>query len=503
MSNTCIHKVLIVGGGTAGWMTAAFLSQALGKNIAVQLIESDEISTIGVGEATIPPINNFNAALGIDEDEFVKATQATFKLGVQFRNWGAIGDQYTHGFGTIGHVTGVVDFHHYWLKMFQAGKVDRIDDYSINLLACEKNKFMRATDEYPNSPLKDIGHAFHFDAGLYAKYLRGYAEAHGVRRTEGRILGVQQDPESGFVTSVTMENGDVHAADLFVDCSGFRALLIEQALHTGYEDWGHWLPCNRAMAVPCESVSPITNYTRATAHSAGWQWRIALQSRIGNGHVYCSQYISDDEAATVLMSNLDGKPLGEPRPIKFTAGRRKQCWNKNVVAIGLSSGFIEPLESTTIHLIQKGVSRLVSLFPNQGFSQADIDEFNRQSVIEIEQVRDFVVLHFHATQRTDSDFWNYCRTMSIPDSLQRKIDLFRSNGRIYRDNNELFAETSWFEVMLGQGIHPHGYHPLVDAKPDELIVKMLADVKRVMHGVVELMPTHEAFIAEHCKAAQM
>lgn len=500
MSNRCIHKVLIVGGGTAGWMTAAFLSQALGKNVAIQLIESDEISTIGVGEATIPPINNFNAALGIDEDEFVKATQATFKLGVQFRNWGAIGDQYTHGFGTIGHVTGVVDFHHYWLKMFQAGKVDRIDDYSINLLACEKNKFMRATDEYPNSPLKDIGHAFHFDAGLYAKYLRGYAETHGVRRTEGRILGVQQDPESGFVTSVTMENGDAHAADLFVDCSGFRGLLIEQALHTGYEDWSHWLPCNRAMAVPCESVSPITNYTRATAHSAGWQWRIALQSRIGNGHVYCNQYISDDEAASVLMSNLDGKPLGEPRPIKFTAGRRKQFWNRNVVAIGLSSGFIEPLESTTIHLIQKGVSRLVSLFPDQGFNQADIDEFNRQSVIEIEQVRDFVILHFHATQRTDSDFWNYCRTMSIPDSLRRKIELFRSNGRIYRDNNELFAETSWFEVMLGQHIVPRGYHPLVDAKPDELITKMLADVKRVMHGVVELMPTHEAFIEQNCKA---
>lgn len=500
MNNRCIRKVLIVGGGTAGWMTAAFLSQALGKDITIQLVESDAISTIGVGEATIPPINNFNSALGIDEDEFVKATQATFKLGVQFRNWGAIGDEYTHGFGSIGHTTGVVDFHHYWLKMFQAGKVDRIDDYSINLLACEKNKFMRATDQYPNSPLKDIGHAFHFDAGLYAKYLRGYAEEHGVLRTEGRILGVQQDPESGFVTSVTMENGDVHAADLFVDCSGFRALLIEQALHTGYEDWGHWLPCNRAMAVPCESVSPITNYTRATAHSAGWQWRIALQSRIGNGHVYCSQYISDDEAAAVLMSNLDGKPLGEPRPIAFAAGRRKQFWNKNVVAIGLSSGFIEPLESTTIHLIQKGVSRLVSLFPNQGFSQADIDEFNRQSVIEIEQVRDFVILHFHATQRTDSDFWNYCRTMSIPDSLSRKIELFRSNGRIYRDNNELFAETSWFEVMLGQHIVPRGYHPLVDGKSDELVLKMLADVKRVMHGVVDLMPTHEAFIEQNCKA---
>jgi tryptophan halogenase len=500
MSEASIRKVLIVGGGTAGWMSAAFLSQALGKNVQIQLIESDEISTIGVGEATIPPINNFNRALGIDENEFIKATQATFKLGVQFRNWGALGDQYTHGFGAMGHNTGVVDFQHFWLKMFQAGKVERIDDYSLNLLACEHNKFIRATDKYPNSPLGDIGHAFHFDAGLYARFLRNYAEQHGVLRTEGKVTSVQQHPETGFVTSVTMENGDVHAADLFVDCSGFRALLIEQTLQTGYVDWSHWLPCNRAIAVPCESVSPITPYTRATAHSAGWQWRIALQNRIGNGHVYCSQFISDDEASSVLMARLDGKPLAEPRPLKFVTGRRKQFWNKNVVAIGLSSGFIEPLESTTIHLIQKGVSRLVSLFPNQGFSQVDIDEFNRQSVDEIEQVRDFVVLHFHATKRDDSEFWNYCRTMPIPDNLRRKIELFRSNGRIYRDNNELFAEISWFQVLFGQGIRPRGYHPLVDAKADELVEKMLADVHRVMHSVVEQMPTHEAFIAENCKA---
>lgn len=501
MNTAGIDKVLIVGGGTAGWMTAAFLSQALGKHITIELIESDEISTVGVGEATIPPINNFNSALGLDSDEFVKATQASFKLGIEFRNWGALGDRYLHGFGSIGHATGIVDFHHYWLKMFQAGRVDRIDDYSINLLACEQNKFMRATDEYPNSPLKDIVHAFHFDAGLYAKYLRGYAERHGVRRSEGRILAVQQHPESGFVTSVTMVNGAVHAADLFVDCSGFSGLLIEQTLHTGFDDWSHWLPCDRALAVPCASVAPLTPYTRSTAHAAGWQWRIPLQHRIGNGHVYCSRYISDDEAASVLLGNLDGAALAEPRALKFVTGKRKRFWNRNVVAIGLSSGFMEPLESTSIHLIQKGVSRLVALFPDRGFSQVDIDEFNRQSLLEFEQVRDFIVLHYHATGRDDSAFWNDCRTMPIPDSLRRKIELFRSNGRIYRDSNELFAETSWFEVMLGQGIHPRGYHPLVDAKPDALVVKMLADVKRVMHGVVELMPTHEAFIAEHCQAA--
>ena len=492
--------MLIVGGGTAGWMAASFLSQALGKSIRIEVVESDEISTVGVGEATIPPINKFNEALGIDENEFVKATQASFKLGIQFKNWGALGDSYIHGFGSIGHVTGAVEFHHYWLKMFQEGKVDRLDDYSINLLACEKNKFMRGTDKYPNSPLADIGHAFHFDAGLYARFLRGYAEQRGVVRTEGKITSVQQRPESGYVSSVTLENGSAIEADLFVDCSGFRGLLIEQVLKVGYHDWSHWLPVNRAFAVPCESVSPLTPYTRATARTAGWQWRIPLQHRIGNGHVYCSEYISDDEAASVLLANLDGMALGDPRPLRFTTGMRKKFWDKNVVAIGLSSGFMEPLESTSIHLIQKGIARLVSFFPDKGFEQADIDEFNRHSQLEFEQIRDFIILHYHATTRDDTPFWNYVRTMPIPDTLQQKLDLFKANGRIFRINNELFTEPSWFEVMFGQGLRPKGYHPLVDAKPADLIERMIGDVKRVMHGVVDQMPTHEAFIAKYCKA---
>ncbi|KAF1710391.1 tryptophan halogenase [Pseudoxanthomonas kalamensis DSM 18571] len=500
MGESGIRKVIIVGGGTAGWMTAAFLSQSLGGSIDIQLIESDEIGIVGVGEATIPPILNFNRALDIDEDEFVRATQATFKLGIQFRNWGAIGDSYIHGFGKMGHSTGVVDFAHFWLKMRQAGKVGRIDDYAINLLACEKNKFLRATGEYENSPLKDIGHAFHFDAGLYAKFLRGYAEKHGVMRTEGKISSVQQHPETGFVASVTLEDGSTHAAELFVDCSGFRGLLIEQTLHTGYDDWSHWLPCNRALAVPCRSVSPLTPYTRSTAHAAGWQWRIPLQSRIGNGHVYCSEYMSDDEAASILMGNLDGEALAEPRLLRFVTGKRKQFWNRNVVAIGLSSGFMEPLESTSIHLIQKAIARLVSFFPGRDFSQVDIDEFNRQSQVEFERIRDFIILHYHATRRSDSAFWNYCRTMPIPDTLRDKIELFRSNGRICQDPSDLFSEISWFQVMFGQGIHPLRYHALVDAKSDELVLRMLADVKRVMHGVVDLMPSHEDFIAKHCKA---
>jgi len=500
MSHAGIRKVIIVGGGTAGWMAASFLSQALNGKFAIELIESDDIGTVGVGEATIPPIINFNSALGIDETDFIKATQASFKLGIEFRNWGGLGEHYIHGFGGMGQSTGMIDFHHYWLKMHLAGKADRIEDYSLNLLACEHNKFLRAQHDIPNSPLKDLGHAFHFDAGLYAKFLRGYAENKGVVRTEGKIASVQQHPETGFITSVTLESGSVHAGDLFIDCSGWRSLLIGETLNTGYDDWSHWLPMNRAMAVPCESVSPLTPYTRSTAHGAGWQWRIPLQHRTGNGHVYCSEYISDDEAASVLLANLDGKALASPRPLRFVTGKRKKFWNKNVVAIGLSSGFMEPLESTSIHLIQKGISRLVSFFPDSGFDQVNIDEFNRQSIVEFEQIRDFIILHYKATKRDDTPFWNYVRNMPIPDSLQQKMDLFRANGRIYRLNNELFTEVSWFQVMFGQGITPQGYHPLVDAKSEELIEKMVNNVKEVMHGVVNLMPTHEEFIAKNCKA---
>ncbi len=501
MSDKRLKKVLIVGGGTSGWMSAAVLLHSLGKHYQIQLIESDEISTIGVGEATIPSIMKFNSLIGIDEDEFMRKTQASFKLGIQFVNWGALGDSYIHGFGGMGLKTGLVDFHHYWLKSHLAGKVDRLEDYSINLLACEKNKFTRANPENLNSPLADIRHAFHFDAGLYAAYLRGYSEKLGVTRTEGKIVGVQLHPESGFVTSVTMESGDVHAADLFIDCSGFRGLLIEQTLHTGYDDWSHWLPCDSALAVPCASVSPLLPFTRSTARSAGWQWRIPLQSRIGNGHVYSSQFMSRDEATSLLLGHLDGKALAEPRLIRFVTGKRKKLWNKNVVAIGLAGGFIEPLESTSIHLIQQGIVRLVELFPDSDFRQGDIDEYNRQSQTEFEQVRDFIVLHYHATQRDDSAFWNYCRHMDVPDTLKHKTELFRSSGRFFHLNDELFGATSWVQVMLGQGIHPLGYHPLVENTPDDAIFKMMANVKTVMHKVVDRMPTHEQYIAAHCKAA--
>jgi tryptophan halogenase len=466
------------------------------------LIESDEISTVGVGEATIPSLKKFNLLCGIDENEFVRETQATFKLGIQFKNWGAIGESYIHSFGHIGKNTGLVDFYHYWLKLRQAGKVGRLEDYSINLLACEKNKFRRASEEEAdrNTPLALIGHAFHFDAGLYAKFLRTNCEKHGVKRTEGKIRSVQTDAQSGFITSVTMENGDVHKADLFIDCSGFRGLLIEQTLHTGFDDWSHHLPCDSALAVPCESVSPLVPYTRATAHTAGWQWRIPLQSRIGNGHVYCSKFMSQDEATSILLKNLDGPPLAEPRLIRFTTGKRKKFWNKNVVAIGLASGFMEPLESTSIHLIQTAILRLMNFFPNSGFDEADIDEYNRRSAEEFEQIRDFIILHYHANQRTDSDFWKQCRAVDLPENLVNKIKLFRSNGRIFRLHDELFGESSWMQVMLGQGIMPRGYDALVDNTPEAAAAKMLENVKTVIAEVVRQMPRHEEFIDQNCKA---
>ena len=501
MDHRALKKVLVVGGGTAGWMAAAVLLVTSGKRFEIEVIESDEIGTVGVGEATIPSILRFNAMFGINEDEFVRETQATFKLGIQFRDWSEIGSSYIHGFGYMGKDMPLVDFHHYWLQMYRAGVASRLDDYCINLLACEQNKFARANATDPNSPMANIRHAFHFDAGLYARFLRTNCVMQGVKRTEGKIDSVQTHPDTGFVTSVTLENGAVHTADLFIDCSGFRGLLIEQTLHTGYDDWSHWLPCNSAWAVPCESVSPVTPYTRSTAHAAGWQWRIPLQSRIGNGHVYCDKFMSHDEAASILMSHLDGKPLAEPHPIRFVTGKRKKFWNRNVVAIGLSSGFLEPLESTSIHLIQAGMLKLVNLFPDLDFDAEDAAEYNRQMTAEFELIRDFIILHYKATNRNDSAFWNYCRTMEVPERLQQKMALFRANGRIFQTPNDLFSETSWMQVMFGQDIIPKGHHPLVESLPELERTRALANVKAVIASVVNDMPTHSEFIAANCKAS--
>jgi tryptophan halogenase len=492
--------VVIVGGGTSGWMAAAALSKVLKGKYRISLVESDEIGTIGVGEATIPMISLFNRMLEIDEDEFIRETQATFKLGIEFINWGRLGDRYLHGFGVIGQDNWTVDFHQYWLKQFLAGKAKGLEHYSINTAACLANKFMRPRTDMPKSPLSQIAYAFHFDATLYARYLRKYAEARGVVRIEGRITDVAQREGDGHITAVTLQSGQQVAGDLFIDCSGFRGLLIEGTLKTGYEDWSHWLPCDRAVAVPCVSAQELTPYTRATARQSGWQWRIPLQHRIGNGHVFSSRYTSEDEATAVLLGNLDGAPMAEPRALRFQTGRRKKAWNRNVVSIGLASGFIEPLESTSIHLVQMGIAHLLTFFPAAGFDDATRDEYNRVMQREFEWVRDFIVLHYKATERNDTPFWNYCREMEIPPSLRQRMDLYRTDGRVYREGDELFAKPSWIQVMQGQRLTPTSYHPLTDLLPEDEISAYLDEVAGVIAACVDVMPTHARFIADHCSA---
>ncbi|MEQ1708314.1 MAG: tryptophan halogenase family protein [Terricaulis sp.] len=502
MRSQRIRRVVIVGGGTAGWLAAAAFSKLLSGIVDVQLIESDEIGIVGVGEATIPQIRTYNAALGLDEDEFIRATQATFKLGIEFINWRRFGHSYFHTFGDNGMPLARTPFHHHWLRARSDARFADLWAYSPNAQAALKGKFTRAPFEM-GSRSASIAHAFHFDAALYAKYLRAWSQARGVTRTEGKIVGIAQNPETGFVEAVRLERGEVIGGDLFIDCSGFRGLLIEGALKTGYQDWSRWLPCDRAWAVPTRNVGPARPYTQAISHAAGWQWRIPLQHRTGNGHVFCSAHISEDEASAVLLGNLEGEALAEPRLIKFVTGRRNKFWNKNVVALGLASGFLEPLESTSIHLIQSGVNRLLSLFPHTGIQDAEIDEYNRQCGLEFERIRDFIILHYHANERTDSQFWIDCRNMSVPEDLTRKLALFGANGVIYREQEDLFAEASWLQVMYGQGIDPIGYNPMADQLSAADLDRFLIDLRKVIANAVDAMPTHEAFIAAHCAARSL
>ena len=497
-----IRSVVIVGGGTAGWMTAAALANAIRTGCSITLIESEEIGTVGVGEATIPPIRTFNEALGIAENDFVAATQGSFKLGIQFIDWGKQDHAYFHPFGTYGRYFDFLPLHQYWLAAQARGEAPELDELCMAWAAAKRGKFAPPSPEQRNV-LSTYDYAYHFDAGLYAQFLRRYAEARGVVRVEGKVGNVGLDGATGYVSHVTMADGRRIEGDLFVDCSGFRGLLIEGALKTGYQDWSHWLPCDSAFAVPCEKVGAPTPYTRSTAREAGWQWRIPLQHRTGNGHVFCSQFISDDEAAGVLMANLDGKALADPRKLTFTTGRRNLFWNKNVVAVGLASGFMEPLESTSIHLIQSSIARLTAFFPHAGFDQTDIDEFNLHADFEFDKIRDFLIMHYHATERDDTPFWNYCRTMDVPESLTRKMDLFRSNGRIFRECNELFAEPSWMQVMYGQRVEPRSYHAMVDVYSEEKITEYMEGIRGVIANCTRVMPTHEEFIAKHCAAKPM
>lgn len=500
MQEKSIKTIVVVGGGSAGWMAAAMFAHLFQGMYRIRLVESEEIATIGVGEATIPAIKKFNELLELDEVQFMRDTQGTFKLGIQFNDWLHKGSSYIHGFGVIGQDAGWLRCHHYWLKLNQLGKASDFANYSINTAACATNKFLRAQANMADSPLGHIAHAYHFDAGLYAKFLRGYAEDRGVERTEGKVVDVALDGENGFITSVTLASGEEVEGDFFVDCTGFRALLIGDALKTDYIDWGHWLPCDRALAMPCARSEDFTPYTRSTAHSAGWQWRIPLQHRTGNGHVYSSAHMSDDEAETILRANLDGEVLGDPLKVRFTTGKRHKVWNKNCVAVGLAAGFVEPLESTALFLIQSSVIRLIRLFPDGQIDQANVDEFNRQTDFEYERIRDFIILHYKATQRDDSAFWNYVRTMDVPDTLQRKWDLFAANGRIFREDEELFGEESWIQVFLGQGVMPRSYDPLVDLKSVPQLVQYLGNIENVIGKCVERMPSHAMFIDKYCKA---
>ncbi|MBU1757561.1 MAG: tryptophan 7-halogenase [Alphaproteobacteria bacterium] len=498
-----VGKIVIVGGGTAGWMAAAALSRLkAGHAIDITLVESEQIGTVGVGEATIPPFLEFNNLLDIDEREMLAATQGSFKLGIQFVNWGNIGESYIHPFGSYGYEIGGVSFQHIWHRLRQGGDKRPIQAFSLETMAAYFGKFAR-TEDYRRDDLPPTNYAYHIDATRYARFLRTYAEGHGVVRREGKVADVTLDGGSGHVASITMEDGVTIDGDLFVDCSGFRGLLIEQALQTGYEDWRHYLPCDRAVALPCqrEDGSAPSPMTRATAHSAGWQWQVPLQHRNGNGHVYCSEFMGDEEAHDILVRNIAGKPQADPNFLRFTTGRRKKFWNKNVVALGLSAGFMEPLESTSIHLINTGINKLISLLSLDGITQVQEDTFNRLTGKEYARIRDFLVLHYHATNRTDSDFWNHCRTMDVPDTLAEKIELFRSNGQIFREEDELFTETSWAAVMMGQGIAMGGHNPMADTIGSPALLSEVDEIEKSVKFLVQQMPTHADYLARYCPAA--
>jgi tryptophan halogenase len=495
-----MHYV-IVGGGSSGWMAAAAMAQALKGSHRVTLIESDEIGTVGVGEATIPPLQFYNKVLGINEREFVRATQASFKLGIEFHNWGSAGHRYFHQFGEFGANIEGVSFHQIWLRLAANGHPHPLSDYSPAAVAAAQQRFLPPIPGMPQD-MPQLAYAYHFDAGLYARFLRHYAEQRGIVRMEGRIVDVGRNGENGWIETLRLQDGREIRGDFYLDCSGFQALLIGKTLQTGFIDWSHWLPCDRALAVPCErNPDNFFPMTRSTAHRAGWQWRIPLQHRTGNGHVYCSQHIGDDEAARVLLGNLDGKPLGEPRLLRFTTGRRNKLWNGNVVAIGLSGGFLEPLESTSLHLVQSAVFRLLSMLPvsNQPDPTAEA-EFNRLSVAELEQIRDFIILHYVLNDR-DEPFWRACREATLPDTLAHRIELFRTRGKVARHDGQLFADASWVAVMLGQGVKPYHWDPLADALPLSELQAQSASLRTRLQQGIGRMPTHAEFIENNCKAA--
>ena len=491
-----VKNVVIAGGGTAGWIAAAALSQQFGDLLNITLVESEDIGTVGVGEASIPPMKSFHNFLQINEQEFMRATEATFKLGIGFENWGQVGDNYIHSFGKTGQSTWLCEFHHFWMRGLEIGATAELGAYCPELQAAKANKFAVSSQA-------NLNYAYHLDASLYAKFLRKFSETRGAKRVEGKIKSVSQHPESGFIESITLESGVVIAGELFIDCTGFRGLLIEQTLKTGYEDWSHWLPCNSAVAVQTESVEPAIPYTRSIAGEAGWRWRIPLQHRVGNGLVYCDKYLSDDSATQTLLSAVDGRTINQPRIIKFTTGRRRLMWNKNCVALGLASGFVEPLESTSIHLIMMGVTRLMQLFPFAGVSPTFVEQYNSLAVDELEKIRDFIVLHYSATEREDTPFWQYCKRMQVPDSLSHRMQMFKETGHAFQSESELFRVDSWIQVMFGQRLMPKNYHHFAQAMKDADLTQFLAGLRKSINQTVAALPSHQEFINYYCKSQKM
>lgn len=486
-----IKRVVIAGGGTAGWVAAAALGKQLGAILDVVLVESANIGTIGVGEATIPPMKAFHQLLGIDEQEFMRETQATFKLGISFENWRNTDEQYFHSFGNTGKGFYLGEFHDLWLYGKTKGHNEPYSDY------CYENQIAMAK-KFAISSNENINYAYHLDATLYAKYLRKYSERHNVQRIEGDITNVAQHKDSGFIKSLTLASGQIIEGDLFIDCTGFKGLLIEETLATGFQDWSHWLPCNSAIAVQTEKVSDTLPYTRSIAHQSGWQWQIPLQHRVGNGLVFCDKFMSDNEALETLTSNVEGTILTEPKVIKYKTGRRNKNWNKNCIALGLSTGFIEPLESTSIYMFMIGIIRLMKLFPFDGINQPLVDEYNQQAAKEAKEIRDFIILHYHVTDREDSEFWRYCKNMQVPDSLRKRIELFKQAGRFYTKDSELFRLDSWIQVMLGQGIMPEQYHHAVHVMPDKQLEEYLTGMRNSINNSVSQLSSHQDFLKKYC-----
>lgn len=498
-----INRIIVLGGGTSGWMTAAMLSQLLGNsanhNTQITLVESDDIGTIGVGEATIPAIKRFNHLLGINESEFLAATHGSFKLGIQFQDWGEIGESYVHGFGKIGRQWDWLSFYQYWLKLYQNGKANHLDNYSINTQMALTNKYCMAQPNRPQSPISEIASAYHFDAGLYGQFLKNIALKNGVQRVEGKVIRVDQCPNSQFINSIVLASGQELAADLFIDCSGIRGILIEQCLKTGFEDWSHWLPCDTAIAVASKREDDIPSFTRSKAHSAGWQWKIPLQHRTGNGHVFSSSFMNTDEAENLLLQHLESEAITATNTIRFRTGKRRKAWNKNCVAIGLSSGFLEPLESTSLYLVQTAILRLIKLFPDGNFHPSNIQQYNQETDFEIEKIRDFIIAHYKVTKRSDSAFWRFCQNMEVPDSLANKLEIFQAYGRVQREADELFREESWVQMLIGQGLVPNNYDPLVDLKSEAEVTKFVSGVESVITTCTAGIGSHRDFIEQYCK----